>query len=134
MQPIEAATVPLRAAPSLHDTGVEEPSDAYTVMDLKAERFNGALPNNFKTTTTLFDYGYMGTRHLQQLANLATEQEAVLKPYAFELAEALGASMSDIQTHLRNMLRTHSAEWALFIAAQGEQSFLKLWTKGGRHD
>lgn len=120
---------------SLHAAGVEEPQEAYTVTDLKAERFADALPkqNGFNATATLCDYGYMGARHLQQLADLRAEPDVVLRPYVFELAEALGTSMGDIQTHLRNMLRSHSEEWTAFAATQGEKSFLKLWTKGGRH-
>jgi len=120
---------------SLHAAGIEEPSEAYTVTNLKAEQFADALPkqNNFKVTATLYDYGYMGARHLQQLSDFAAEPDRALRPYVFELAEALGASMGDIQMHLRDMLRRHSEEWATFAAAQGEQSFLKLWTKGGRH-
>ncbi len=120
---------------SLHAAGVEESVDAYTVADFKVGRFADALPkqNSFKATSTLHDYGYMGARHLQQLADFADESDAVLKPYAFELADALGATIGDVQAHLRDMLRRHSEEWAAFSAAQGEQSFLKLWTKGGRH-
>lgn len=120
---------------SLHAAGVQEPPETYTVTDLGAERFTDALPrqNSFKATATLYDYGYMGTRHLQQLADFASEPDALLRPHVFELAEALGKSMSDVQAHLRVMLVRHSEEWAAFEAAQGEQSFLKLWTKGGRH-
>jgi hypothetical protein len=51
----------------------------------------------------------------------------------FELAEALGTSTDDVQTHLRAMLRQHSEEWVAFAASQGEKSFIKMWTKGGRH-
>jgi len=120
---------------SLHAADIEERPDAYTVTDLKAERFADALPkhNSFKATTTLYEYGYMGARHLQQLADFADEPDTVFRPYVFELADALGTSMGDIQTQLRNMLCRHSEEWEAFAAAQGEQSFLKLWTKGGRH-
>ena len=120
---------------SLHTVGVEEPSETYTIADLKAERFADALPkrNSFRATATLYDYGYMGARHLHQLADFATEPDVVLRPHVFELAEALGTSMDDVQTHLREMLCRHSEEWVAFEVAQGEQSFLKLWTKGGRH-
>jgi hypothetical protein len=120
---------------SLHAARVEEPAYTYTVADLSAERFADALPkqNSFKPTATLYDYGFMGTRHLQQLADFSMEPDVTFKPYVFELAEALGSSMQDVQGHLREMLRTHSDEWGKFAAAQGEQSFLKLWAMGGRH-
>jgi hypothetical protein len=75
----------------------------------------------------------MGARHLQQLADLPTEPDATLKPYVFELAEALGTSMDGVHTHLRQMLHRHSEEWAGFVASQGASSFLNIWTRGGRH-
>ncbi len=120
---------------SLHAAHVEEPEDAYTVADLKVASFSDALPkpNGFKATATLRDYGYMGARHLQQLADFATEPDIRLKPYVFELAEALGTSMDNVQSHLGDMLRSQSEEWQAFAAVQGEQSLLKLWTTGGRH-
>lgn len=120
---------------SLHAAGVREPDDAYTISNLKTERFSEALPtqNSFQATATLHDYGYMGARHLQQLADFAAEADARLKPYAFELADALGTSMDGVQSQIRALLRCHSEEWQAFAAAQGEQSYLNLWTKGGRH-
>ena len=120
---------------SLHAAQIQEPDDTYTVSDLKVEHFAEALPklNGFKATATLHDYGYMGARHLQQLADFANEPDSSLKPYVFELAEALGMSMDKVQTHIGAMLQSHSEEWNAFAAAQGEQSFLKLWTMGGRH-
>lgn len=120
---------------SLHAAGVEEPLAAYSVADLQASRFESALPkqNSFQPTSTLYEYGFMGTRHLQQLTDFAAEPDAKHKPYVFELAEALGTSMADVQSNLREMLNRHSEEWAAFVAAQGDESFLTLWTKGGRH-
>lgn len=120
---------------SLHAAGVEEPSEKYAIADLQAARFSDALPkqNSFSATGTLYDYGYMGARHLQQLADFAGAPDAFLKPYAFQLAEALGASLDDVTGKLRGVLVQHSEEWAAFEQHQGEKSFLKLWTKGGRH-
>jgi len=120
---------------SLHAAAVEEPSKAYAVADLRTSSFDNALPkeNGFKATNTLFDFGYMGARHLQQLADLAGEPDDILKPYVYELSEALGASMDSTLQQLRRMLHQHSEEWHAFAADQGEGSFLKTWTKGGRH-
>lgn len=120
---------------SLHAAAVEEPSEAYTVADLRTSSLDNALPkdSSFKATNTLFDFGYMGARHLQQLSDLADEPDDILKPYVYELAEALGASMDSTQQQLRAMLRQHSREWQAFAADQGRNSFLKIWTKGGRH-
>lgn len=120
---------------SLHTAGVDEPPEAYVVANLQAEKFSDALPKqqNFKATSTLYDYGYMGARHLQQLSELSNEPPEALRPHIFELAEALGASMESVQKHLRSMLYQHAEEWTAFAASQGNKSFLKIWTKGGRH-
>lgn len=64
---------------------------------------------------------------------LASMPDAVLKPHAFQIAEALGSSIDDVTSKLRNMLVQHSKEWTEFEQHLGENSFLKLWTKGGRH-
>lgn len=120
---------------SLTMASVEEPPEQYTVEDLKVDRFCNALPQHasFTSSATLYDYGYMGARHLQQLADLAIVDGAALKPFAFQLAEALGMSMDDAMTRLRTLLMRHSEEWAAFKQLQGNGSFLQLWTKGGRH-
>lgn len=120
---------------SLHAAGVEEPAGTYSVTNLAAEHFANALPAdpNFGPTATLKDYGHMGARHLQQLARLAAEPDAALGPHVYELAEAVGASKSDVQTHLRDMLLCHADEWTAFATVHGRQSFLHRWTTGGRH-
>lgn len=120
---------------SLHAAGVEEPSDKYAIADLQAARFSDALPKHdgFRATNTLYDYGYMGARHLQQLADLASVPDAALKAHAFQIAEAIGSSVDDVTGKLREVLLQHSREWIAFEEHQGRNSFLKLWTKGGRH-
>lgn len=120
---------------SLHAAGINEPSEKYAVADLQAARFIDALPkqSSFKATKTLYDYGYMGARHLQQMADLANVSDATLKPHAFQIAKALGSSSDDVMNKLRGMLAQHSKEWTAFEQDQGENSFLQLWTKGGRH-
>lgn len=121
---------------SLHASGVDEPLENYAIADLQAARFSDALPklNSFRASSTLYDYGYMGARHLQQLADMASVPDAALKPHAFQIAEAIGSSVDDVTSQLRDMLVQHSKEWAAFEQHQGEKSFLQLWTKGGRHD
>src|SRR5690606_6790160 len=99
------------------------------------EHFSESLPkrDNFRCSSTLYDYGYMGARHLQQLADLASADHAVLKPFVFQIADALGASSDYVTAKLRSMLARHSEEWASFKQQLGAKSFLQLWTKGGRH-
>lgn len=119
---------------SLQAAGIEEPPENYAISDLGAERFSDAIPNGFKATKTLHEYGYMGARHLQQLSDLAMAPDHRLKPHAFQLSEALGDSLDEVMVALRGMLMEHSKEWSTFKQHHGEKSFLQLWTKGGRHD
>jgi Queuosine biosynthesis protein QueC len=120
---------------SLHAAGVEEPPEKYAIANLQAARLSDALPkeSRFRATRTLYDYGYMGARHLQQLADLASVPDAALKPHAFQISDALGSSLGDVTTKLRDMLVQHSEEWAAFEKHAGDKSFLHLWTKGGRN-
>jgi hypothetical protein len=120
---------------SLHAANVKEPQENYTVANLQASRFADALPKrkSFRATNTLYDYGYMGARHLEQLANFAEEPDSVLRPYALQLGDALELSINEVLKQLRGMLTQHSLEWAAFKASLGEKSFINLWTKGGRH-
>lgn len=120
---------------SLHAAGVKEPPENYSMANLQASRFNDALPKqkSFMATNTLYDYGYMGARHLEQLANFAEEPDSVLKPYALQLGDALDLSISNVLKQLRGMLTQHSTEWVAFKESLGEKSFIHLWTKGGRH-
>lgn len=120
---------------SLHAAGIEEPLETYVVANLKAKNYVDALPkkDGFKATETLYDYGYMGARHLQQLADLSNEPDTTLKPYVFEIAEALDTPINETQKKLRGMLIQHAEEWSSFAASHGKESFLNLWTKGGRH-
>lgn len=119
---------------SLHAAGVEEPPEKYAIADLQATRLSDAVPkeNRYRPSSTLYDYGYMGARHLQQLADLASVPDAALKPHAFQVSDALGSSLGDVTTKLRDMLVQHSEEWAAFEKHVGDNSFLQLWTKGGR--
>ena len=120
---------------SLHAAGVEEKPENYAIANLQAARFSDAMPqqNSFRATETLYDYGYMGARHLKQLADLADVSDSILKPHAFQIAEAIGSSTDDVIIKLRDMLAQHSEEWAAFEQNQGDNSFLHLWTKGGRN-
>jgi 7-cyano-7-deazaguanine synthase in queuosine biosynthesis len=121
---------------SMHAAGIEEPQHTYVIADLAVPSFGDALPGRKKVrlSQSMAEYGSVGARHLQQLADIANLPDAGLKVHAFEIARAMGEAQDEVLKKLRNMLLTHAKEWHAFIAAQGEQSFLRSWTKGGRHD
>lgn len=120
---------------SMHAAGIDEPTGTYVIADLTVPSFRDALPGRKKVrlSRSMAEYGSVGSRHLQQLADMADLPDAELKVHAFEIARATSEPQDDVLKKLRNMLLTHAAEWRAFMAAQGEQSFLRSWTKGGRH-
>jgi 7-cyano-7-deazaguanine synthase in queuosine biosynthesis len=119
---------------SLHAANIKEPDTAYSVADLKSKTFAEAVAQrDFVPTSTLPEFGYMGARHLDQLAKLSNTPDNKLRPYVVELATALGETEASIHRQLRQLLSRHSEEWQAFSAAIGEQSFLNTWTIGGRN-
>lgn len=120
---------------SIHAARIEDSSDSYSVADLKAATFEDAISQqkDFHPTGTLSEFGYMGARHLHQLAALSNVSDPNLRPYMIELAGALGRTEADVHGPLRRMLLQHAEEWRAFTAVAGEQSFLNTWTMGGRN-
>ncbi|KIH77535.1 Queuosine biosynthesis protein QueC [Geoalkalibacter ferrihydriticus] len=120
---------------SMHAAGVVEPDDTYAFANLMTTDFKDALPQNFhgKPTKSIIEYGSVGSRHLQQLSELAAQPDNILLRDAFEISRATGMSQQETMTKLKTLLSKHSQEWFDFINAQGEKSFLHIWTKGGRY-
>lgn len=115
--------------------GIDEPDDSYAFADLMAHSYKDALPQEFrgKPTKSMVEYGSVGARHLQQLSELADQSDEYLRRYVFEIARAIGMEEKETMNKLRKLLSTHAEEWKDFVCAQGPNSFLKNWTKGGRH-
>lgn len=120
---------------SMHAAGVAEPADAYTISDLSVDDFNVAVPkrNDLRLSATIVDYGSIGARHLKQFADLASLTDAQLRPEAFEIARATGASEQLTLQSLRELLVQHKDEWRDFLSAQGNKSFINRWIGGGRY-
>lgn len=120
---------------SLHAAGVKEARDAYVVSDLAATDASNALSViSLKADRDIMvEYGSVGARHLQHLAELASLPDDALRVHASQIGAAIGESTQETLTKLRIMLGTHAAEWRVFLSTQGEQSFLKSWMDGGRY-
>lgn len=119
---------------SMHAAGIDEPRHNYVIADLTVQSFQDALPREeVRLSRSMAEYGSVAARHLQQLADMADSPDAKLKVHAFEIARATEEPQDETLKKLRNMLLTHAKEWRAFMVAQGEQSFLRSWTKGGRH-
>lgn len=120
---------------SLYAAGVNEPLTTYVVSDLTASDAGDALsviPQKVDRNI-MVEYGSVGARHLQHLADMSGLPDDDLRMHASEIAAAIGESYEEVLMKLRKMLVTHAEEWRAFLFAQGEQSFLKSWMDGGRY-
>lgn len=119
---------------SMHAARIDEPVSTYMFADLTVTRYEDAIPgNNRVRSSEMVEYGSVGIRHLQQLANLVGQLDPVLRLYVFEIARYTGTSEQDTRSNLRKLLEQHAEEWRDFASAQGKHSFLSGWTEGGRY-
>ena len=120
---------------SLHAATVTEMPDTYVVSDLStpdvAEALS-AIPNT-ADRNLMVEYGSVGARHLQHLADMAARPDGKLRVHVSEIAAATGATFEETLENLRALLVMHAEEWRAFLSALGEQSFLKNWMEGGRY-
>ena len=120
---------------SMHAAGVNEASDAYVVYDLTAPAAADALsviPQK-ADRDIMVEYGSVGVRHFQDLADMASMPDDALRVHASQIAAATGVAYEETLKKLRSMLLTHAEEWRAFVLAQGDNSFLKSWMDGGRY-
>ena len=120
---------------SMHAAYVNEPADTYNINDLTAARYKDAIPQSKRKRLSgnMVEYGCVGARHLQQLAEMARLPDSALRPHVFEIARATSMSERDTTKALRRLLLSHADEWRDFVSAQGQHSFIASWTSGGRY-
>lgn len=121
---------------SLHTAGVNETLGAYVVSDLTEPDAGDALSviSQKADRDIMVEYGSVGVRHLQHLADMADLSDDALRVHAWQIAAATETTYEETLKKLRTMLVTHAKEWRAFLSAQGEKSFLKGWMDGGRYD
>lgn len=120
---------------SLHAAGVDEATDTYVVSNLATSERGDALsaiPQK-ADRDIMIEYGSVGARHLQHLAEMSGLPDDDLRVHASQIAAATGEAYEEALIKLRTMLLVHAEEWRAFLFAQGEESFLKSWMDGGRH-
>lgn len=120
---------------SLHTADVREAPDTYVVSDLSVSDVNKALSviSQKADRDLMVEYGSVGARHLQHLADMASLPDDELRVHVSEIAAATGATYEEILKNLRSLLVRHAEEWRTFLSAQGEESFLQSWMDGGRY-
>ena len=120
---------------SMHAAEIEEPAGIYFVDDLTRARYEDARPQQRggRLSRTLVEYGSVGARHLQQLADRAEVSDTALRPFVFEIARATSTSEHETLEGLRRLLLQHASEWRAFCRAQGPRSFIVGWAKGAPH-
>ena len=120
---------------SLHAVGVNETPDTYVVSDLMESDVNKALsviPQK-ADRNIMVEYGSVGARHLQHLADMASLPDDKLRVYVSEIGAAVGTTYEEALKNLGALLVKHAEEWQAFLSAQGEESFLRSWMDGGRY-
>ncbi|HBK07157.1 MAG TPA: hypothetical protein DDZ81_15120 [Acetobacteraceae bacterium] len=120
---------------SLHAVNILEAPDTYVVSDLTAPDVNEALKviSGRSDRDIMVEYGSVGVRHFEHLADMASRPDDYLRVHASEIASAIGERYEDALGNLRSLLLRHTEEWRAFLSAQGEESFLRSWMDGGRH-
>ncbi len=120
---------------SMHAADISEKPGTYVISDLSASDVNEALsvlPQK-ADRDIMIEYGSVGARHLQQLADMADLPDSELRVHVSEIAAAAGTDYEETLKRVRILLVTHAQEWRAFLSAQGGQSFLKSWMEGGRY-
>lgn len=120
---------------SLHAAGINEASGTYVVSDLAVLCSGDALSTIPRKADRdiMVEYGSVGARHLQHLAEMSGLPDDDLRVHASQIAAATDETYEETLRKLRTMLATHAQEWRAFLSAQGELSFLTSWMDGGRH-
>ena len=118
---------------SMHAVRIDEPDDTYTFEDLTSSNYGDYVSKNkIVRSSEMVEYGSAGVRHLQQLADLSRQPDAVLRPYIFEIARATELSENVTRDNLRKLLMHHADEWRYFISDLGKESFVYKWAQEGR--
>ena len=120
---------------SLHAAGIKEEAGVYIVSDLREASIGVALtavPDK-ADRDIMIEYGSVGARHLQHLADMAGLPDKFLHTHASQIAAATGATCDETTRRLRVMLSVHAEEWRAFLSELGGSSFLNDWMDGGRN-
>lgn len=120
---------------SLHAAGIDEDSEVYVVSDLRAASIEAALTPLAEQADRdiMIEYGSVGARHLQHLADLANCPDALLHAHASQIATATGETCAETTRKLRVMLSVHAEEWKAFRSELGGKCLLNDWMDGGRN-
>jgi Queuosine biosynthesis protein QueC len=120
---------------SMHAVGINEPPATYVISDLSESDLNKALSviSRQADRAIMVEYGSVGARHLQHLADMASQPDDELRVHASEIAAATCVTYKETLKNLRTLLIRHAEEWRAFLCAQGEESFLASWMDGGRY-
>lgn len=116
---------------SMHAAKVVEPADTYLISDLSAARYDEATlqSGRVRLSGTMVDYGIVGVRHLQQLADMSTLSATAMRPHVCQISRSTYTSEDYTHRALKRLLQQHGEEWLDFVGAQGRRSFITKWAK-----
>ncbi|MCQ0990338.1 7-cyano-7-deazaguanine synthase [Jiella marina] len=120
---------------SMYAAGIDEEPGVYVISDLREALLGQALmPVAEKADRDIMiEYGSVGARHLQHLADLAIRPDELLRTHASQIATATGETLDGTTRKLRAMLSAHADEWRAYRSELGSNSFLNDWMDGGRN-
>lgn len=120
---------------SLRAAEIKEEAGVYIVSELREASIGAALTAlaDKADRDIMIEYGSVGARHLQHLADLAGRPDTLLHTHASQIATATGETCDETTRRLRVMLSVHAEEWRAFRSELGGSSFLNDWMDGGRN-
>lgn len=106
------------------------------ISDLSASDVNNALSaiSQKSDRDIMIEYGSVGARHLQHLADMASLSDDALRVHASEIAVAITATNEETLKNLKNLLAMHSQEWQAFLSTQGENHPLPRRIQSAAHE
>ena len=109
---------------SLHTANIHESPKTYIVSDLTNPDINESLKliSNKSDRDIMVEYGSVGARHFEQLAEMASLPDDNLRVYVSEIAVGTGQKYDETLSNLRSLLINH----AIFVSAGQRKLFKEL--------
>lgn len=120
---------------SLHAADLQDQRDIYMWPDLSAATLaEAAAPGARPSRPNDERQGMCGVLALDDFARLAKGRAGAdrVSRAADTMASALGLLVPAVEANLTRLVHRHRDEWASFVAAQGDHSFIARWAKAAR--
>jgi hypothetical protein len=117
---------------SVHAAGLSEPDSIFICENLRASALESSVVEGFTHCGKSFrNYAIAGVLQLDHFGDL-TANAGLIARHSSLVAIALSIEANDAGTKLANLIERHASEWKSFVDGQGDDSFLRAWTRGGQ--